>query len=283
MAAIYEVKHVLFCDILGFSKAVLCQQADPATFLITFDHLRAAVGEANRKIDSDEISQETGLKFDYTITPRAEHFSDSIVVTTPATNVDAIWLCQAAAEIQNMLVRRGFLSRGAICTGPLHHAETSIIGPAFVTAVQREKETSQPRIAVSAETLACFRIANNAQDAEIASVREQQLLASDQSGVTWIDPFHYLKFFANCNEPPPHQHVRADIAAWSKVLKQGLLRNEGKVFKKYVWMSEQYNEKLAQPGSWIQPIEIPPISTNSGLESEQAGNVSIANQDPELS
>jgi hypothetical protein len=257
MTSIYEVKHVLFCDILGFAQAVLLQTVDPAMFLLTFDHLQAAVREANRKIDSDEISQENGLQYDYTVTPRAEHFSDCIVISTPATNVDAIWLCHAAAEIQNMLVRRGFLSRGAICTGLLHHAETSIFGPAFVTAVQREKETSRPRIAVSPETLECFRIAKNAQDAEISLIREQQLLASDQSGSVWIDPFHHLKFFADRDEPPPHQHVKTNIAAWSKVLRRGLLYSEGRVFEKYVWMSKQYNERLTRPGSWIQPIEVP--------------------------
>ena len=264
MASIYEEKHVLFCDILGFSQAVLCQEVDPAKFLMTFGHLQAAVKEANRTIDLDQVSQESGVQYDYIVTPRAEHFSDCIVISTPATNVDAIWLCHAAAEIQNMLVRRGFLSRGAICTGLLHHADMSIFGPAFVTAVQREKETSRPRIAVSPETLACFRVAKNAQDAEISSIREQQLLTSDQSGSVWIDPFHHLKFFANSDRPPPHQHITADIAAWSKVLKQGLRSSDHHVFEKYLWMSEQYNAKLAQPGSWIQSIEIPSISMNSG-------------------
>ena len=111
---IYEERHVLFCDILGFTRAVVDGNMDPTKLFLAFNHLQATVNELNKAISPEATDPESGHVYDYIVTPRAEHFSDCIAISTPATNVDAIWLCQAAAEMQNLLVRRGFLSRGAI-------------------------------------------------------------------------------------------------------------------------------------------------------------------------
>jgi hypothetical protein len=254
---IYELRHVLFCDILGFSEAVKRGEIDPTLLLIAFSHLQRLVREANQEIDANEHDSETGRKYDYVVQPRAEHFSDCIVISTHATTIDAIWLCQASADIQCMLAQRGFLSRGSICTGLLHHRETSIFGPAFLEAVTREKATRWPRIEVSSETLRHFRNADNCEDQEIVKIRERQLLIAEQSDCVWVDPFHDLKFFARNSESPPHPHVRPAIDAWRNVLTQGLSSQDESVFRKHEWMSRHYNRTLVQPGGWIAPLEIP--------------------------
>ena len=253
---IYEKRHVLFCDILGFSQAVLNQEMEPEKFLIAFSHLQAAVQEANRLMSPEQCGQDGKQKYDYLVTPRAEHFSDCLVISVPATNVDAIWLCQAAAEIQNMLVRRGFLSRGAICTGPLHHSTASVFGPAFVQAVNREKSTVQPRIEVSEETLKFFRQANDAEDEEICRIREAQLLVFDDNKL-WIDPFHNLKFFATHESAPDNKDIVLTVDAWRKVLMRGLQIKCAKVRKKYIWMSRRFNLSLCQRSGWISEIQTP--------------------------
>lgn len=253
---IYEERHVLFCDILGFTRAVVDGNIDPTKLFLAFNHLQATVNELNKAISPEATDPESGHVYDYIVTPRAEHFSDCIAISTPATNVDAIWLCQAAAEMQNLLVRRGFLSRGAIRTGLIHHTETSVFGPAFIEAVHREKKTRYPRIEISPETLFYFRKANTLDDKAISNIREKQLIITDNSGCAWIDPFHYLKSFVAA-DPPPHPHVMPAVNAWRKVLTNGLLSEDKSVFEKHAWMSEYFNIRLARPGSSILPIVIP--------------------------
>jgi hypothetical protein len=259
--SIYEERHVLFCDILGFTQAVIDGKIDPAKLFLAFNHLQAAVNELNKAIDPEATDAESGRAYDYIVTPRAEHFSDCIAISTPATNVDAIWLCEAASELQNLLVRRGFLSRGAICTGLLHHTETSVFGPAFIEAVHREEKTRYPRIEISSELLLSFRKANTLDDKAISNIRERQLVLSDDHGCTWIDPFHYLKLFVAV-DPPPHPHVKPAIDAWRRVLTDGLLSEDEKVFEKYAWMSKRFNEGLVRSGSWILPVMVPERSKN---------------------
>jgi hypothetical protein len=257
MNGIYERRHILFCDILGFTQAILKRRADPAKFLFAFSHIQAMVQEANRVIDPEIVEPETGRRYDYLVSTRAEHFSDCIVVSTPATNVDAIWLCQAAAEIQNLLAGRGFLSRGAISTGLAHHKDTTIFGPALIKAVYREKATKWPRIEVSRETLRSFRSAPDVDGQEICRIREQQLLITEKGGRVMIDPFHHLKFFVNQTEPPPHVHVAPQIEGWRKVIVAGLRQRQKRVLAKYVWMCKRFNAILAKKGSWVHPIAVP--------------------------
>ena len=248
----YERRHVLFCDILGFRDAIREEKIPPEKFLITFSYLQAAVAEANRSLGSAGPFSNTDQK-PYYINSRSQHFSDCIVISTPAFNVDAIWLCQASAEIQNMIARRGFLCRGSIETGCLYHGEEGIFGPALVKAVEREKETKQPRIAVSRETVEAFRIANTDEDHEIIKAREYQLLLQEE-GEFYVDPFHSLKFFSKFGSRPPHKNVSHHIDAWRKTISSGLNYNCPYVRSKYEWMRLEFNSRLAKDSPWIETI-----------------------------
>jgi hypothetical protein len=257
MAGIYDERHVLFCDILGFSRAVLDGKIHPAKFLIAFSHLDDAVKEANRHVDPNALVPGAGRPPDYVVTPRAEHFSDSIVISTPATNVNAIWLCQAAAMIQGRLAKLGFLSRGSIATGPLHHSETSVFGPAFIEAALQEKKAKWPRVLVSDRTMKHFRHANNVDDLQICRIRERQLIVKERAGCVRVDPFFHLKFFATHKSRPPHQDVARSVDGWRKTVTAGLQSKEKRVFAKYAWMARRFNESLVRREGWCKAIEIP--------------------------
>lgn len=45
------------------------------------------------------------------------------------------------------LLQLGFLTRGGITIGPVHHRDNIIFGPALIEAVALEKEAHYPRIA----------------------------------------------------------------------------------------------------------------------------------------
>lgn len=259
MTDIYEQRHVLFCDILGFSAAVMKPDAFAGRFLIAFSHLARAVREANRRVDSEEIDPVTGKRPDYVVSPTAKQFSDCVVVSTPATNVDAIWLCELAASLQNELARRRFLSRGAITTGPLYHKETTIFGPAFVQAVQLEEATVWPRIEVSKETVEVFLNGDTNTDREISAIRKRQLLIQERSGVVRVDPFWLLRREARGPAPASHSETHRDVElVWRRTLSEGLeTAAERRHFRKQAWMARRFNEALVVHGGWVKPISIP--------------------------
>lgn len=255
-SGVYQQRHVLFCDILGFSAAVLNGTVPATRILMLLQHLRAVEQEANRRIDPEEPEPDTGLPPDYVVQSQATYFSDCITISVPATQPDAIWLCQTAAEMQKLMVRAGFLCRGAICTGELYHDDQLLFGPAYIRAVIQEKETWFPRISVDLATVDHFLTApESEEEREIMRAREYQLLIRD--GETFhIDPFHWLKFFANSPNPPPHPHVPPEVEAWRRVITRGLGIADPRTRAKYIWAANEFNARMAPPGSWVQPIEV---------------------------
>lgn len=107
----FEFRHVLYCDLLGFSDFSLSKFFDPGRCFRLFRALDKAIAQANVKIDPLTPEPESQRVPDYVVNPEAIYFSDAIVVSTPATNVDAIWLCQAAAMIQNFRTSSVILTR----------------------------------------------------------------------------------------------------------------------------------------------------------------------------
>lgn len=246
-----ERRHVLYCDLLGFSNYSLSKSFAPARCLRLFRGLDKMVAQASIDIDPSVPELESQRIPDYIVKPEATYFSDAIVISTPPTNVDAIWLCEAAAMIQKQICHHGFLVRGSIVTGDMYHSGNTLFGPAIARAVALEKRGSPPVIVVSDETLKCFRHARTRQDTEIVKIRECQLIAHQNSRVPYIDPFSHAKI--STNQPIIHDRTRADIDAWRTLIEAGL-RNPMRIRRKYSWMARHFNCCLSGKASAIPPI-----------------------------
>ncbi len=172
----------------------------------------------------------------------------------PPTNVDAIWLCEAAAMIQNEICRHGFLIRGALVTGEVYHSGNTIFGPAIAKAVVLEKSGIPPVVVVSDETLTSFRHAKSEGDREIVKIREYQLIAHDDSPLPFVDPFWLTKIHAD--QPSFHERTRENIECWRKLTESGLKHSDPGVRQKYSWMARRFNACLANKVSAIPPIAI---------------------------
>src|SRR5947209_6252504 len=103
----FERRHILFCDILGFSKYSRSRFFEPAKCLRLFREFDELVAQASSYIDPSALEPKSGRVPDYIIKPEAIYVSDSVVISTPPTNVDAMWLCEAAAGIQNRVCYHG--------------------------------------------------------------------------------------------------------------------------------------------------------------------------------
>ena len=205
-------RHVLYCDILGFSQYSLGKFFEPARCLRIFADFDDLIAQTTREIDPAAVEPQSGKVPDYIVKPEAIYCSDSIGISTPPTNVDAIWLCEAAARIQNRLCYYGFLLRGAITTGDVYHSGNTLFGPAIASAVKLEKSGNPPVILVSGETLTHFRYAATEEDKEIIKIREYQLIGLKESPAPYIDPFWITKIGTNQLKLHDRMHEHQRVA-----------------------------------------------------------------------
>ena len=120
---------MLYCDILGFSEYSIGRFFEPEKCLRIFADFDDLLEQASREIDpTAKMEPQSGKVPDYVVKPEAIYCSDSVVISTPTTNVDAIWLCEAAARIQSRVCYHGFLVRGAITTGDVYHSGNTLFG-----------------------------------------------------------------------------------------------------------------------------------------------------------
>jgi hypothetical protein len=248
----FERRHVLYCDFLGFSKYSLSKFFEPAKCFQLFGRLDQMVADANVRIDPSVPDPRSGRRPDYVVKAEAIYFSDCIVISTPASNIDAIWLCEAAARILNHICCHGFLVRGSIVTGELYHSGNTIFGPAIAKAVELDKSGSPPVIVVSDETLKSFTHAASDEDKEIVKIREYQLIAREESVLPYIDPFWLTKI--HTNQASIGQRTRINIECWRTLIETGLRNTKPEIRRKYLWMAKRFNRCLCNKSSAIKPI-----------------------------
>jgi hypothetical protein len=250
----FEKRHVFYGDILGFSKYSLSEFFEPSRCFRLFGQLDRMVEEAKTEIDPSSPDPRSGHPPDYIVKPEVIYCSDAIAISTPATNVDAIWLCQAAAQIQNDICCHGFLVRGSIVTGDVYHSGNTLFGPAIVKAVELERKGGPPVIIVTDETLKYFRHAISDEDKEIIRIREHQLIVTEESPHPYIDPFWLTKI--HTDQESISQQTRMNIECWRTLVEWGLKDKEERVREKYLWVANRFNQSLCDKPSGIKCIPV---------------------------
>lgn len=248
----FELRHVLYCDLLGFSNYSKSEFFEADRCFRLFRQLDGLIKDASKNIEEDKLF---GRKPDYIVKPEAIYCSDSIVISTPATNIDAMWLFEAAARIQNGICSHGFLLRGSIITGNLYHSGNTIFGPAIVEAVSKDKSGGAPVIEIAEDSLKYFCIANSDEDQEIVKIRKHQLVAEDDNRAPYIDPFWMSKIHAN--QPTIHPQTLINLDCWRCLIEMGLKGNNTNILEKYTWMANRFNKVICNKASNIKPIQLP--------------------------
>lgn len=144
----YEQRIVGYADILGWGDA--CEDLENYPKLRTAaqaisdyarnfslpakESLKGAVGVA-----STIVEQHSSVAFSF--------FSDNFAISLPPGQAKTLFAILAWAS--NKLLLAGFLVRGGIALGDLHHDADVVFGPALVEAVELEKEAIYPRLLCS--------------------------------------------------------------------------------------------------------------------------------------
>jgi hypothetical protein len=146
----YEHRVIAYADILGWrnacgdlSKYLKLQTAAQAIA----DHARNFSPQMKERlkgmvgVSSDTIEQHGSVEFSF--------FSDNFALSVPPGQAETLFNILAWAN--DRLLHAGFLLRGGIALGALHHDHNVLFGPALIEAVELEKVADNPRLLCSAD------------------------------------------------------------------------------------------------------------------------------------
>lgn len=144
----YEKRVVAYVDIIGWSAA--CCSSDDAELRRVADAAKAihdAAYQYSREKKSQVASDPKAIVHPKTADTQWGAFSDNFVISMPESF--GYRLLTPTTDICRRLLRLGFLTRGAITFGDLHHLDNVVYGPAIVEAVALEQTAVYPRLVVS--------------------------------------------------------------------------------------------------------------------------------------
>jgi hypothetical protein len=151
----FEERAVAFIDILGFSKLVE-DVASGSVQARVLDELVTLLDQAIPLLNSG-----VSLVVPDVLIPQHMQISDSIILSAPLKSKTIGWhnysgleiVVMRAIQLTQMFLKAGYLIRGGISVGKAWHAPFNIIGPAYQEAYELEKNTSAPRIVLSAAAI----------------------------------------------------------------------------------------------------------------------------------
>ncbi|RTL53985.1 MAG: hypothetical protein EKK40_05470 [Bradyrhizobiaceae bacterium] len=145
MSEIYEERIVVYIDILGWSQACLHDQEVRLVNAVKLIHDTAKDYSAFTKERIGELTKRIGGQKNVLYeTIQVGAFSDNIIISMPVAH--GFRALQSAGNIVIGLLQQGFLTRGGVAVGKLHHRDNIVFGPALIKAVEIEKQAYFPRV-----------------------------------------------------------------------------------------------------------------------------------------
>ncbi len=185
-------------------------------------------------------------------------FTDNAVVAAP---VDAVFseVVFGMAEVSAaylMLIcwEAGFLGRGAITFGPHYMDEDFVFGPALVEAVELEKSTRWPRIALGPSAVDIERLHSGYYGGSLTSAQAQCLIC-DEEGTVFVDPLGIYIDEEDDWDVLDHHLKRLHKATVDAL---ATLSPHSEPWLKWRWLADYQNwalqARLADPERYLVPI-----------------------------
>jgi hypothetical protein len=240
--SVYRESVVCFIDILGFKEHIKRSENDE-------EH-------AKRILTALKIAKEiVGVQFKGVDGWNTAAVSDSIIITY-ATEIKgeegftlkgtAFSIILNIIHVMQALTRQGFLFRGAVKTGKMHHNDDAVFGPALTNAYLLEQSAAvYPRVLVSDDVFDFARNhPHNSPDEDLKVITS--LVRKDVDGCIYID---FLSQEGEIGEWYPYdaflKEVRDVIVAGAK--QANAYGNIG-VRSKYVWLANYFNAVVEEKG-----------------------------------
>ena len=229
---------VLYFDLLGIASMARDRAA-----LEYLGRLRPALEEAADLAETDDPEESHASTW----------FTDNLVVATPIlgplqdeegallfTFLRASYLCLP-------LLKAGFVGRGGIGFGDHYMDDRFVFGSALIDAVEAEKCTKYPRIALTpaASVLACGLVASSGS-ARPKQVPHIQCLACDSEGVVFVD---WITTWLDEEDDVILAHRLLEVFRNQIVASLAASADRPEVHEKWQWMADYFNWALSAPDS----------------------------------
>lgn len=225
---------VLFFDLLGITA-----MATSPIALAQLKRLRATLRDAAARAGTDDPEQSHASTW----------FSDNLMIGTPLMQFQdregaLLFTAVNVSYMQLILLAEGFLGRGGIAFGDHYMDERLVFGPALIDAVQLEKATAYPRVALTPEAAQLAR--GLAPDSGYGRPEEvplvQCLLCDDDDGSVFVDALGVW-----LSEEDDIGVVHYHLPIYRKRIEDALLLMacDAKVLAKWEWMADYFNHALS--------------------------------------
>ncbi|MEQ1546640.1 hypothetical protein [Methyloglobulus sp.] len=211
---IYEKSAVAFIDILGFKNAL--DDVSRARDILD------ALSDIKKEIDWHYSS---GFYKDFKgIENEIMAFSDSIVFS--GLEHAAIIVSLNALKFSQLLIRKGFLCRGAIACGNVYHKNGILFGNGLVKAYNDEMTLAKyPRIILDSNIVEMLNESNNTSD-DFAG-----LIKTDKDGSK----------FLNILYEDDDKNLKAKLTDLVQNELQKISKDNHSIKQKLIWLQSEYN------------------------------------------
>ena len=245
---IYKSRILAFVDILGFKNMIQQSASDYKEQQRILNAMNIIHGY---KTLNDNGLDGKGLR-EYGI--QITTFSDSAIISYPIDFDGGLFhVLVDLIHLQIDLSNLGIFIRGGISMGLAYHDEYNAFGPAMNEAYRLESEEAKfPRIILTSQTLYDgVKASESLQNPYDISLLESLIRQDKTDGLYYLD---YLRQFQELDYP------EYDYYIWLSTIRDYLVRNlnayysDGRIYSKYRWMLEYWNDTLASPGLSI-PVD----------------------------
>ncbi len=251
----YENRIVAFLDVLGWSDAITKSEND--------EDLVRTLGVCAKSLHVQQSAHYWIREcFGSDGPPGNAHvtqFSDCIVLSATPDQYGLEQIAWKLHSICDLMLRNGFLVRGAITVGKLLHRDQMCYGPALIEAYEAEKKIAYyPRVVVMPD-LAGF-VGQGTRYYDGCGM----LLGSNK---TWRScSFDGRVFFDYLQPPlattfshPCPEYTRSHLQLARRVALNGLHigKSNPHIYAKYIWFAKYVNEVIAEyPSVGVEMVDI---------------------------
>jgi hypothetical protein len=234
----YKARVVAFIDILGFKKSIKKSNENEKEYERVLKTLKDLQGFFIKPKDKYEIEADEALKLDTQII----QVSDSLVISRLVEGRGGIYhMLTDCAFATHLLISNGYLCRGAIKIGNLHHTDKMIFGEAFIQAYLEESEERYPIIKFDKELFEIARKYHAPANEYYADWEVDFIKKNCKELMTGI---YYLNYFTNYDNLVGGGEGTASIhySHLRDIILDGLKEKTRSVYEKYRWAADQFNK-----------------------------------------
>ncbi len=183
------------------------------------------------------------------VKPRYIFISDSIILSVPLNhqNFNGLGIIVAKTiEIAHKLFEMGYLLRGGIGVGPVWHDDRNIFGTGYISAFNAEKSADHPRVVLTHDAAARWKISNLAGSNMCRD--DGELLIADTMFPDYIRGTEIHGRIEGAFE---------QYKAWITTRLNDL--PPGRARMKWEWAAVSFNHALKRHGINVAPIETFPF------------------------